>query len=119
MSNVTKLIDSFSQLTSDLRKRLDEENIPWTDNTEVIDRGWNKLILERTWIGEHVDINKYDLSVVYIYNPDLNTGYSYGYPDKLECDIFYDNEDPKPMSIDEIIELYKELQERNDDEYCL
>lgn len=112
MKNVTRI-------TSDLRKRLDEENIPWTDNTEVIDRGWNKLIIERTWIGKHVDINKYDLSVVYIYNPDLGTGYSYGYPYKLECNNFYDDEDPKPMSIDEIIELYKELQERNNDERCL
>lgn len=119
MKNVTKIIDSFSQLTSDLRKRLDEEGIPWTDNTEVIDRTWNKLIFERTWIGEHVDINKYDLSVAYIYNTDLNTGYSYGYPDKLECNNFYDNEDPKPMSIDEIIELYKEIRERNDDEHRL
>lgn len=119
MKNVTEIIDSFSQLTSDLRKRLDEENIPWVDNTEVIDRGWNKLIFERTWIGERVKINEYDLSVAYIYNPDLNTGYSYGYPDKLECNNFYDNEDPQPMSIDEIIELYKEIRERNDDERCL
>nr|DAV15013.1 MAG TPA: hypothetical protein [Caudoviricetes sp.] len=119
MSNVTKLIDSFSQLTLDLRKRLDEEGIPWIDNSGVIDRGWNKLIFERTWIGEHADINKYDLSVAYIYNPDLDTGYSYGYPDKLECNNFYDDEDPKPMSIDKIIELYKELQERNYDEHRL
>lgn len=119
MKNVTEIIDSFSQLTLELRKRLDEEHIPWTDNTEVIDRGWNKLILERTWIREYSDINKYDLSVVYIYNPDLNTGYSYGYPDKLECDNFYDNENPKPMSIDEIIKLYKEIRERNVDERCL
>lgn len=119
MKNVTEIIDSFSRLTSDLRKRLDEENIPWIDNSGVIDRGWNKLIFERTWIGERVKINEYDLSVAYIYNPDLDTGYSYGYPDKLECDNFYDNEDPKPMSIDEIIELYKELQERNDDEHRL
>ena len=114
-----KIMKNVTRITSDLRKRLDEENIPWTDNTEVIDRGWNKLIIERTWIGKHVDINKYDLSVVYIYNPDLGTGYSYGYPYKLECNNFYDDEDPKPMSIDEIIELYKELQERNNDERCL
>lgn len=119
MKNVTEIIDSFSQLTSDLRKRLDEENIPWVDNTEVIDRGWNKLIFERTWIGERVKINEYDLSVAYIYNPDLNTGYSYGYPDKLECNNFYDNEDPKPMTIDEIVEQYKGLRERNDDEHRL
>lgn len=114
-----KIMKNVTRITSDLRKRLDEENIPWTDNTEVIDRGWNKLIIERTWIGKHVDINKYDLSVAYIYNPDLDTGYSYGYPYKLECNNFYDDEDPKPMSIDEIIELYKELQEGNNDERCL
>ncbi|MDY4815014.1 MAG: hypothetical protein SO274_05440 [Turicibacter bilis] len=112
MKNVTKNIDSFSQLTLDLRKRLDEENIPWIDKTGVIDREWNKLIFERTWIGDRV-------SVAYIYNPDLDTGYSYGYPDKLECYNFYGIEDPKPMAIDEIIALYKEIRERNDDEYCM
>lgn len=119
MGYVTKPIDSFSQLTSDLRKRLDEENIPWIDNSEVIDRGWNKLIFERTWIGERVKINEYNFGLAYIYNPDLDTGYSYGYPDRLECYILHDNQYPKPMSIDEIIELYKEIRERKDDERCL
>ena len=112
MKNVTEIIDSFSQLTSDLRKRLDEESIPWIDNSEVIDREWNKLIFERTWIGDRV-------SVAYIYNPDLDTGYSYGYPDKLECCALCGNGEPQPMSIDEIIYFYKEIRERNDDEYCM
>ena len=119
MKNITKNIDSFSQLTLDLRKRLDEENIPWIDKTEVIERTWTKLIFERTWIGEHVEINKYGLSVAYVYTPDLDMGYSYGYPDKLECCALFDYETAQPMSIDEIIKFYKEIRERNDDEYCV
>lgn len=119
MKNVTKNIDSFSQLTLNLRKRLDEENIPWIDNSGVIDREWNKLILERTWIGEHVEINEYGLSAAYVYNPDLDMGYSYGYPDKLECCTLFDCETALPMSIDEIIDFYKEIRERNDDEHCM
>lgn len=41
--------ESFSQPTSDLRKRLDEENIPWVDDSEVIrKRDGYSSVYERT-----------------------------------------------------------------------
>lgn len=120
MNNVTKLIDSFSQLTSDLRKRLDEENIPWINDSDIFNpRDGITSVFERT-VLMHNGKAKYDAYYGWSKNETgLIIPYSYGFPNKLEIWDYESNEDPEPMSMDEIIELYKELRERNDDEHRL
>lgn len=107
---MSKPVESFSQLTIDLRKRLDEEGIPWHDNSEIIGEHYVS-IFERTRIGDIKDLAHPFLSIYYGWNVNENGKVfpnSYGYPDKLECWIPNNiGQNPTPMSIDEIIETYK------------
>lgn len=105
------MTDSFSQLTLDLRKRLDEEGIPWADDSEVINpRDGYTSVFERTILIYNKRL-KFD--AFYGWSENEETGfvlpYSYGYPNKLEVWDYRPTEDPQPMTIDEIVELYKEL----------
>lgn len=119
MQYITKPIHSFSQLTSDLRKRLDEENIPWVDLSSIIEgRGGYISVLERTVLG---NVSDSDCDAFYGWT-NINgykIPYSYGYPEKLEFINRNGGKKPQPMSIDEIIELYKEIRERNGNEHFL
>ena len=118
MKNSTKMIDSFSQLTSDLRKRLDEENIPWTDISKIIEYEDGCIFVsELTILGNiHDSIGDVFYGWTKTKEGDVIPN-SHGYPEKLEFWNYIKK--VQPMSIDEIIELYKELQEGNNDERCL
>lgn len=120
MKNSTKMIDSFSQLTSDLRKRLDEEGIPWINDSDIFNpRDGITSVFERT-VLMYNGKSKYDAYYGWSENETgLIIPYSYGFPNKLEIWDYESNEDPEPMSIDEIVELYKEIRESDTDEHRL
>lgn len=110
---MSKPVESFSQLTLDLRKRLDEEGIPWYDDSEIIGEHY-VTIFERTKLGEKVDPTIFKVSIFYGWSQNEQGrifSNSHGYPDKLECWCKDYDPEPQAMSIDEIIELAKSVKE--------
>lgn len=108
----------FSPVVTEFRNRLDDLSINWYDASEIAvdeDSDIPSMVFERTRIPilnnteNAVTESDGELSVVYIYSPKGTTprskafGYSYGYPNQLECWGLDWCSEPVPMTIDEII----------------
>lgn len=111
-------VTNFSPIVVELRRRLDDLSINWYDASEMdVEDGSDtpRMIFERTRIPipngtDDVAVNSdHELSVVYIYSPkgamfsNKAFGYSYGYPDELECWGLDWCDEPVPMTIEGII----------------
>lgn len=112
------MLANFSPIVTEFRNRLDDLSINWYDASEIaVDEDSNipSMVFERTRIPipndteNAVTESDCELSVVYIYSPkgtmlrDKAFGYSYGYPNQLECWGLDWCSEPVPMAIEDII----------------
>ena len=114
--------EDLSPLMKHLREELEKNDITYViDDSETPDRHFEHTLILPFYIYQYPD-PYYRLSVIYGYvkPPENNiivfsgnTYYhnvhytTYGAPFKLECWDRYNESDPKPRTVDEIIELAK------------
>lgn len=95
----------LSELTEDLRQRLDAYGIPWRDQSEESREMDYQYHMERTkvFLG---DLEIASCIVGWTILKGQLMGITYGLPDRIEimCHSWFGTDEPEPKTVDEIVE---------------
>ena len=109
----------MSALMEELRSELDKRNVYWEDGSDTVLLSDDSIMtFERTYFSDMSRLRNehqwyFSVISIYVTKPDgtLEYGYDKGSPYKLECWWQFKYDDPEPMSVEEIIDVYEEWNE--------